>query len=180
MFNRILIYILVAVAVLGLGISIYNLFHTPKIVYIRSYDLVDKYQGTKEARQKFDAKKNTWQSNIDTLSYTLKSTIEKYNAERTRMSVAERIDMEKYLDSKDKELTNYIQSVEAKAHEEEEQMMQAILNQVNSYVEKYGQDNRYDVILGTSTSGNVMFGNKELDVTDDVLTGLNKSYQGKE
>ncbi|MFD1001324.1 OmpH family outer membrane protein [Ohtaekwangia kribbensis] len=180
MLNRILIYILVAFALLGLSLGVYNFFNTPEIVYIRSYDLVDKYEGTKEARQKFDAKKNTWQSNIDTLSYNLKNAIEKYNMERVRMSVAQRVDMEKYLDNKDKELASYTQSVEAKAREEEEQMMQAILNQVNSYVEKYGQDNGYDVILGTSTSGNVMFGNKELDVTEDVLAGLNKSYQGKE
>lgn len=180
MLNRILIYTLTIIVLLGLGLGVFNFLTTPKIAYIRSYDLVDKYQGTKEAREKFEAKKNTWQSNIDTLSYTLRSTIDKYNKEKNKMSVAERADMEKFLNNKDKELATYVQSVETKAQEEDEQMMQAILNQVNSYVEKYGQENGYDVILGTSTSGNVMFGDKQLDITDDVLAGLNNSYQGKE
>ena len=180
MLNRIYTSIFIILALLGFGLVVYNFLSAPKIAYIRSYDLVDKYQGTKESRQKFDAKRSAWQANIDTLSYNLKNTINKYNRERGKMSAMERADMEQYLGNKDKELTNYVQSVEGKAEEEEQQMMQAVLNQVNSYVEKYGQDNGYDIILGTSTSGSVMFGNKELDVTDDVLRGLNKSYQGRE
>jgi outer membrane protein len=53
-----------------------------------------------------------------------------------------------------------------------------IYAQINKYVEEYAQENRYDVIMGGNGSGNIMYLSKKVNITDEVLTYINKKYEG--
>jgi outer membrane protein len=179
MLKRISIIILTLISFAGFGLGIYNFYQTPKIVYVRSFELVDKYLGTKEARDKFKIQKSEWQSNIDSLTYNYRNSVTKFDSEYKSMNTTERQKAQAYLGALEQQLVDYTKAVEAKGREEDNDRMQAILNQINTYVEEYGQKNGYDVILGTTTSGNVLYAQKYLDITDEVLKGLNQHYQGK-
>lgn len=179
MFNRMLLFLFGGIAVTGLAFGLIAFYRIPRIVYARSYDLVDKYEGTQEARKIFEAKKSAWQANIDSLTFGLRAAAGRFDIESRSMSEATKRDTREFLAGKERELFNYTQAIESKAQEEDNKMMQSVLNQVNSYVEEYGKKHGYDVILGTSTSGSVLFARKELDVTDEILKGLNESYRGK-
>lgn len=58
-------------------------------------------------------------------------------------------------------------------------LVQGVLNQINDYIKKYAEENNYTLILGTTNDGNLLFGNKGIDVTEDILTELNNEYVGK-
>jgi outer membrane protein len=44
-------------------------------------------------------------------------------------------------------------------------------------VEEYGKENGYDLILGTTTSGNILYGTEKKDITEQVLNALNNAYE---
>jgi outer membrane protein len=180
MIHKVLLFSVGCISLVALVVGVINFYQTPRIAYARSYDLIDKYDGMKEARMTFEAKKSAWQSNIDSLTQGLQNAIGKFNTESHSLSPAQKNELQQFLAGKEQELIHYTKAVEEKAQEEDKQMMQAVLNQVNSYVEEYGQKNGYDVILGTSVSGSVLFAGKSLDVTEEILKGLNESYHGKQ
>jgi outer membrane protein len=83
------------------------------------------------------------------------------------------------LGQQQQQFLQYQQAIDEKIQEEDSKMMQEVLNQVNSFVESYALQNDYDLILGTTMSGNVLFGDKSLDITDALLAELNSHYKGK-
>lgn len=50
---------------------------------------------------------------------------------------------------------------------------------VDDFLADYNKDGKYDYILSYQYGGtNVLYGNKSLDITSDVVTGLNNQYKG--
>lgn len=160
-------------------LGVYNFFTKPKIGYVRSYDLVNNYLGTKEGMANLSSKTEGWKANVDTLTLNFQAAVNKFNVEASSLNTSGREQMEAALSAKREELINYSREIEEKTQEENDKLMQGVLNQINSYVEQYGQSNGYDVILGTTISGNVLYGQKHLDITEDILRGLNEDFKGK-
>lgn len=50
---------------------------------------------------------------------------------------------------------------------------QELQKNIDDYLATYNKDNKYDYILSYSKSGSILFANKALDITEDVLKGLN-------
>lgn len=56
----------------------------------------------------------------------------------------------------------------------QQQMIQTVTDSISSYINVYNAEKHYDYILIKSTT---LFANPAFDVTDEVLSGLNKKYQ---
>lgn len=165
--------------ILCLGLAGWNSFNTPKIAFVRSAIVVDKYLGMIEARKLTESKIGTWQANIDTLSLDFERSINNYQQAYRQLSSKERMERESILKRQQEKLEQYKQTMGQKAEEENEKMIQGVLNQINSFVENYSKENGYDVVLGVTMSGNILYGTEAIDITDEVLQGLNNSYKGK-
>lgn len=160
------------------SVALYKSGKSPRIAYVRSADIVYGYLGMKEAQKAYEEKATQWQSNIDTLKRDYQRSVSKYTMEAAKMSAKEKAAAEKLLMQQEKSITNYSQSIQLKAKDEDQKMTQGVLNQVNSFVEKYAKEQGYDVVLGTTVSGSLLYGEKTMDITEEVLKVLNKEYSG--
>ena len=52
----------------------------------------------------------------------------------------------------------------------------ALRDSLNNFLSLYNKDKKYDLILAKS-GDNILLGKKELDITQDVVNGLNKRYK---
>lgn len=50
---------------------------------------------------------------------------------------------------------------------------------INDYIREYGELNQYSLILGATGSGNIMYGDQQLDITEDFLEFANNKYEGR-
>lgn len=84
---------------------------------------------------------------------------------------------------KTRQFENYIKNRETELQQQDinqaKDLDAKIWGQINQYVEEYGKENDYDIVLGVSGGGNVMYGKKEKDKTDDVIKYINKKYRGQ-
>jgi outer membrane protein len=166
-------YITGSILVIGLAIWGSVRILTPKIAYVRNGDLVEGFEGMKEAKMLYKQKMEKWQANIDTLQsdYTRtqsKLTLNGGNAEAR-----------KNLEKQEMNIRNYVTALEEKAKEEDDKMTEAVINQINTRVKEYGVNHGYDIIFGLTTQGNVMYGSEGKDITKDVLEDLNNWYKTK-
>jgi len=148
-----------------------------RIGFVRSSELVDGYLGMKEARNQYQNKSQKWQANVDTLEQDFKKTLHHFQYETSGLSVAERRKKEETLKQMQENLFQYTSSVRENARTEDEKLTQGVLNQINSFVQEYGKSQGFDVILGTTLSGSLLYGEEQLDITDQVLTALNRNYR---
>jgi len=91
----------------------------------------------------------------------------------TRATAAE---MEQGLLQQQQELVNLRDELQMGLMEEEQVMNRRVLEYIYQYLEEYTEEKELDYILGKSFGGPVMYSKQGLDITSDVLKGINKKY----
>lgn len=148
------------------------------VAYVRTAEVVDKYEGMMVARQKFQDKKVELYSNLDSLKADFQKAISDYNLSAGGMSKDARAEKEQILKQQEYNIRQYTEIVEGKEQEEDQRLTTGVINQINSFIAEYGKENGLHLILG-SVNGTVIYGSDEVDVTDEVLVYVNKKYRGE-
>jgi outer membrane protein len=161
-----------------IALSVFIFTKDQKVVYVDSSKLLNEYQGMKDARAAYQQKANAWKANIDTLANEVQQQILKYEKEAASMTAKERQLSQELIRNKQKQFTEYQQAINTQAQQEDSKMTSAVVTQVNAFLRKYGETNRYEIILATA-DGNLAYANESLDITEEVLDGLNREYAGK-
>jgi outer membrane protein len=154
-------------------------FKDNPIVYVDSAKLLNNYKGMQDARKAYQQKASGWKANIDTLSSEVQKQIMEYEKENAKMTVKERQLSQELIRTKQGQLMQYQQAMNAQAQQEDSKMTSDVITQVNSYLKKYGEDKGYTIILAATEYGNVAYADTKLDITEKVLEGLNNEYAGK-
>ena len=163
-----------------LAFASYSLFfNQQKIVFVNSGEIINGYTGMINDRKAFQQKTVVWKANIDTLSTEIKNRIMDYEKVSPKLTANERKLTEELIRAKQKQLSEYQQALNTQAQQEDSKMTTEVITQVNSYLKKYGKDKGYNVIIAATEYGNLAYADDGLDVTKEVLEGLNKDYSGQ-
>lgn len=178
--NNKLIVCLNALLLVGLlGLYYLHFADTEKIAYVDSAKLLNNYQGMQEARKAYQQKMTVWQANIDTLSKDVQAALQKHQQEIAKMNAKEQKLSEELVRTKQQQLVQYQKAIQEKAAQEDRQMTQSVITEVNNYISEYGNDRSYKVILVANESGTIAYAQEGMDVTEEVLNGLNANYKGE-
>jgi len=79
--------------------------------------------------------------------------------------------------AKQQDLAKMEESLGNQLAKKESQMVTKIKTSLNLYLEEIQPNKGYQYVLGKSEIGGVLHANKELDITNEVLEGLNKKYK---
>lgn len=149
------------------------------IVYIQIDSLINKYDMFNDLRSELESKATKIQNDLNKKSRAFENDAkdfeEKLNKGLLTRSQAE--NMQASLLQRQQELQNYTQQKQMEMAEEESVMANKVMDAVKTYVKKYNETHQYALILTTSPTTQVVIeGNPGLDITKDVLTGLNEEY----
>ena len=92
------------------------------------------------------------------------------------MSAKEKQLSEELLGTKQRQLVEYQRALQEKARQEDNQMTQGVIQQVNAYLERFGKSHNYRIIMAATNAGNIVYAQEGLDITQEVLKGLNAEY----
>ena len=171
--NLILTGVLLVGLLVVLGITLDS---RSRVAYVKVGELLDKYQGMVDARAEYKQKEQVWMANVDTLGQELEQMIKDYEKKRAGYSARERGLTEQLIETKQQEFLRFRDAMQQKAREEDQKMTEGVVNKVNAYLKEYGEDSGYDLILGATAGGNILYGIEAIDLTEEVLKGLNESY----
>lgn len=174
--NKIIVFSIVTLALIG-GFSLYKTIRIPEVKYVRSADLIYGYDGMKEAHLLQQKTSEEMKSRVDTLQVDFQRAVNQYNNDYSKLSKEERKEREKLLSLQQENLRNYSQKVEGNIKEQDQKLTEGVLNQVNAFVEEYAKQKGYDLILGTTSSGNILYARESMDITEEVIKALNENYK---
>ena len=169
------------ISLIALAASIFSFFYlqsSSELVYVDVNKLIDGYQRTKAERTKFEEKANTLQANVDSLIGDWQEELKTYEKERSSMTKKELELKQELLTNRQQQIGNYQQAVQKQIQEEDQKATQTVVNDINDFVKEYGKKNNYKIIFGAGGSGNIMYADDDADLTQEVLEGLNKEFQG--
>ncbi len=167
--QRIVLWVLVLTS---LGFSFYSFRSIRKregqaIVYVDALKLMSQYAGMKQAQTDLAKKTAEYTANLDTLRAEMRVLLNGSAGHKPDKALIE---------AKQQTLANYEQAVAQKYKEENEKLSAELLNKVNTFIRRYGEQKGYTIIMAATHYGNIAYGDKSLDITDQVLHGLNAEY----
>ena len=131
----------------------------------------------KEAQRVFQDKKEGWQSNMDTLNADYQRAVSNYHLEQHHLTDQQKAEREQVLRSQYKNVNDYAQLLDKKAEEEDQLLTEGVMNQIDAFIKAYSINQGYDLVIGTTNSGNLLYGKVELDITDQLIKALNDNYK---
>jgi outer membrane protein len=177
--KNLIVIALCLLAVLIVAMLLINNFANKKIVYVETGILFEQYEGMKKARIQMELKQKELKAGVDSLVNLFQEDLKTYERNRSKMSAKERELKEELLRVRQQQVNNYHQSIQKKSTEEEQRLTQTQVNRINDFLKEYGKEKGYRFILGANGSGNVVYALEALNITTEVLEGLNEEYNGE-
>lgn len=153
---------------------------TNKIVYVNADSLSDKYVQFKDIKAKLEAKAKKAQTDLQSKGQAFQRELAEAEQKAATMSASERQATEERLARKQQELAQLNQNASASLAQDEATELSTVYNTISDYLKKHAQENGYEYVLTYSkTNPAVIYADQKLDITKQVIEGLNKEYNDK-
>lgn len=172
-------FLILVIASAALITSLFSVFYKQKIAFVRTSEVVNGYEGMKEASNKYQEKVQSWQLEIDSLKKNLQQKVRDYSFDSLKLTTAQLKERKLDIQKTEQEYINFANEISSKANQEDEKMTRGVLTQLNSFIQKYGKEKGYKIIFGTTTSGSLLYAEEAIDITDEVLSEMNSTYKNE-
>jgi len=148
------------------------------IVYVNSDSLLNNYEYFKAVKNVFQEKSKKAQSDLTAKGTAFQKEVAQYQQNAANLSADQRASTEERLARKQQELATYNQSAGNALANEEAIENEKLYNKVSEFLKGYAKTKGYKMVLTYSKSNpTVLFADESLDVTKEVLAGLNDAYK---
>ena len=148
------------------------------IVYIDLDRILMEYDMANDLRSVVETKAQNIEAEVTRRGKKLENDVkafqEKVNKGLMTRSVAE-VQQQKLM-KQEQEFNNYAAQKQAEIQEEQVVMMNQLGDAIKTFLDNYNAEKQYAMILSNSGGAPVITADAALDITDDVLAGLNDEY----
>jgi outer membrane protein len=148
-----------------------------KIAFITSDSVLEHYEYLKVNKEKLEAKTKQMDQEYRNRAQGLQNEIAAYQRNVGSMTLTQVRATEEDLGKKQQNLQLYQQSLGQALMEEEQKLNKELYDRVTAFLKKYGAEHDLQVVLKYDPTSDVLYGGKALDITGDVIKGLNDGYQ---
>lgn len=148
------------------------------IVYVNSDSLLNNYEYFKAVKDKFQEKSKKAQSDLTAKGAAFQREVAAYQQNAATLSADQRATTEERLARKQQELATYNQNAGNALANEEAVENEKLYNKVSEFLKKHAKTKGYKMVLAYSKSNpTVLYADESMDVTKEVVAGLNEEYK---
>jgi outer membrane protein len=149
------------------------------IVYVNIDSVIFNFKMFTDRKNELMAKQKNAEAELNSKGTQYQTGVKDYQDKVnkgliTRASAAE---MEQGLLQQQQELVTLRDKLQSNLVEEEQVMNRQILDYITKFIEDNKTQYNYQFILGKSFGGPVLYSNSSLEITQKLLTAINKKYQ---
>ena len=149
------------------------------IVYVNIDSVIFNFKMFTDRKNDLMSKQKNAEAELNSKSALYQNGVKDYQDKVNKGPVtrATAADMEQGLLQQQQELVNLRDKLQSNLVEEEQVMNRQILDYITKFIEDNKTQYNYQFILGKSFGGPVLYSNSSLEITQQLLTALNKKYQ---
>jgi outer membrane protein len=151
-------------------------------VYVNTDTLFKYYDFYKKAKTDFESKKEKMEAELNAKGKALeKKYMEaQQKAQSGTMTQEQMQATEQNLTKEQQDLMQLKQDQERKLMDENEKLVEILNSKISNFLKEQSKSNNYKFVFGYSNGGELLYGDDSLDITKQLIEGLNKEYkQGK-
>ena len=146
------------------------------IAYVNSDSLLNNYAFFKDIEVELKQIEQKYTTEYTNRAKGLESEIQTFQQTAGNMTMGQAKAREEELMRKQNNLMQYQQNLSQRLMQEQARFQDSLYTQVREYVKIYGEENDLDVVLTYQKGSGVIYASDSLDITRDVIAGLNKRY----
>lgn len=146
------------------------------IAYVNSDSLLSKYEYFKDISSELEGKRVKLETEYRNRAEGLQKEIENFQRTAQSMTINQARAREEDLMVKQQNLYQYQQSLGQQLLQEEAKLNEQLYKVVSDYLSEYSTANQYHLVLTYTKGSGVLFADNRLDITNEVIRGLNQKY----
>jgi outer membrane protein len=149
-----------------------------QIVYINIDSVLGKYNMYVDLQDELQGKLKISEDQLANQERDLRKEYEdfQYKVGKQLVTRSEAEQIQQNLARKEQELYQLQNNLQGKLAEEQQVAQHKVINSITEYLESLEGKENYQFVLGTSFGGNILYANKNLNITEAVVNGLNEKY----
>ncbi|MBX2947624.1 MAG: OmpH family outer membrane protein [Cyclobacteriaceae bacterium] len=147
-----------------------------KVAYINSDSVLEKYDYLKASAEILEAKTKKVEQDYINRAQSLQNEITAYQRNMNNMTVGQVRAVEEDLGKKQQNLQLYEQSIRQELMNDQSKLNKELYDRITAFLKNYGKERGLHLVLKFDTTSDVLFGVEALDITQDVIEGLNAAY----
>lgn len=146
------------------------------IAFINSDTLLKNYEFSKVAAGELENKKDELQAEYENRARGLQTEIQNFQRNAQNMTMAQARAIEEDLTKKQQNLLRYQETLTQTLVQQEAKISNELYDNVSDYLRDYGLANNYQLVLTYQKGSGVLYANDSLNITQEVVKGLNDAY----
>lgn len=146
------------------------------IAYINSDTLLNNYALSKDIQRQLEELEKKYEAEFANRAKGLENEVAQFQRTAQSMTIGQARSREEELLRKRNNLMQYQESLSQKLMQEQAKLNQELYENVSDYLKEYGRNRELDVVLTYTKGSGVLYASDSLDITQDVIAGLNENY----
>jgi outer membrane protein len=148
-----------------------------KIAYIKFDSVLKHYEYFKEMRTSLESKGKKLDQDLQNRGQNLQNEIASYQRNVSNLTIGQAKAVEEDLGKKQQNFRLYQQSLEQELANDQNKLLEALYGRITTFLKKYSEGSGLQVVLKYDQTSDVLFGGPGIDISQDVIKGLNEEYK---
>jgi outer membrane protein len=152
-----------------------------KIGFIEVDTIMTQYNFCKDYSKILEKRGNNIQSSLASMERNLEAAIKNFQNKAQNNGFKSQSEYESQQAAIQRQQEQYVAARDRLAGElqsETDKFNAALHDSIEHFIAQYNKDKKFSLIL-TKQGDNILYGDKSLDITNEVVAGLNKAYKSK-
>jgi len=150
-----------------------------KIAYINADSVLKYYEFFKVNKEKLESKGKKLDQDFRNRAQSLQNDINAYQRNVGSMTIGQAKAVEEDLGKKQQNLQLYQRSLEQEIMTDQSKMNEDLYAKITDYLKQYGQEKGLQAVLKYDPTSDLLYGGAGIDITKDVIAGLNEAYKAE-
>lgn len=148
------------------------------IAFVEIDSVMANYNMTKDLIKEIESKGKQYDSELNSKSKSLQQNYQdlQYKAQRGLEVRSKLEQMGQQLQLEEQNLYKLRDSYGAQLQEENAVMLRKSMNSIMDYIKEFNKGKNFTFVLGNSFDGKILYADPGLDITKEVIKGLNEKY----
>ena len=149
-----------------------------RIVYVNTDTLLNNYEYYKDVVKEFENKSFALDNELQRKAQSFQNEVALFQrrVQAGGLSEQQALTQQAALQKKEQDIMMYRENAAGNLQQDQAKKTDELLTKIHEYLKKYNASDRYDMVIGYSKGGGVLYAKEDLDITQDVLKGLNDEY----
>ncbi len=151
-----------------------------KIAFFYGDSINENYQFLQEANDELDQEEKTIQERLERKMRKAEQRAAELQKQAPTMTQMQMQEAQLELQNLDLEYQRFQEKLTSDFRKREIELRDEYIQRVDSFLDEYNSEGKYDFILNYQRGGNLIWANESYNITEELLDGLNKAYAAEQ